>query len=58
MKFDYVLLDCKHTYFSYFENSPVEFNQREVNKVAHTLAIMATSLASFNIFIDIPTYIV
>jgi hypothetical protein len=40
-----------------FVNSDVKFIRRQANEVAHKLARVALSLASFHIFSDIPTYI-
>jgi hypothetical protein len=40
-----------------FVNSDVKFIRRQANEVAHKLARVALSLASFHIFSDIPTCI-
>jgi hypothetical protein len=50
-----IVLECKNDFSSYFTNSYVEFRRRQTNNVAHNLAKVAISLASFHIFIDIPT---
>jgi ribonuclease HI len=56
-EFDDVLKECKRVFNLYFENSHVEFDRRQSNEAAHTLARVATSIASSNIFIDVPTCI-
>jgi hypothetical protein len=38
-----------------FVNSDVKFIRRQTNKVAHKLARVASSLANFHTFSDIPT---
>jgi hypothetical protein len=52
-----IIRDCKHVFNSYFTNSHVEFIRRQANGVAHNLAKVAPSLASFCIHTDIPTCI-
>jgi ribonuclease HI len=52
-----VIRDCQRLHNSFFTNSRVEFIRRQANEVAHALARVATSLASFHIFIEIPTCI-
>ncbi|XP_045821752.1 uncharacterized protein LOC123914595 [Trifolium pratense] len=52
-----VVEECKRLFSLYFENSRVEFTKRQANEVAHALARVAPSLASSNIFIDVPTCI-
>jgi hypothetical protein len=52
-----VLKECKRVFNLYFENSHVEFDRRQANETAHTLARVATSIADSNIFIDVPTCI-
>jgi hypothetical protein len=47
----------KHVFYSYFTNSHVEFIRRQTNVVAHNLARVYSSLASFLIHTDIPKYI-
>jgi hypothetical protein len=51
-KYGVVVIDCQRIHNSIFTNSCVEFTRRLVNEVAHVLAMAATSLASFHIFID------
>ncbi|XP_045831441.1 uncharacterized protein LOC123922796 [Trifolium pratense] len=53
-----VIRDCVRLHKTYFRNSSVEFIRRQANEVAHALARVATSIASFHLFIDIPTCIV
>jgi ribonuclease HI len=52
-----VIRDCQRLHNVFFTNSRVEFIRRQVNEVAHVLARVTTSLASFHIFIEIPTCI-
>jgi hypothetical protein len=49
-----IIQDCVHVYNTYFRNSRIEFIRRQANEVAHVLARVATSLASFHLFIDVP----
>jgi ribonuclease HI len=56
-EFGDVLKECKSRFNLYFQNSSVEFNRRQANAVAHALARVALSLASSNIFVDVPTCI-
>jgi ribonuclease HI len=56
-EFGDVLKECKSRFNLYFQNSSVEFNRRQANAVAHALARVAPSLASSNIFVDVPTCI-
>ncbi|CAJ2637113.1 unnamed protein product [Trifolium pratense] len=53
-----VIRDCVRLHKTYFRNSSVEFIRRQANEVAHALARVATSIASFHLFIDILTCIV
>ncbi|GAU43413.1 hypothetical protein TSUD_398900, partial [Trifolium subterraneum] len=52
-----ILRDCRVILATNLVNSHVKFIRRQANEVAHRLAREATSLASFHIFIDIPTCI-
>jgi ribonuclease HI len=52
-----IIRDCVRLHKTYFRNSNVEFIRRQPNEVAHVLARVVTSTASFHIFIDIPTCI-
>ncbi|CAJ2645584.1 unnamed protein product [Trifolium pratense] len=49
-----IIKDCVRVYNTYFRNSRIEFIRRQANEVAHALARVATSLASFHLFIDVP----
>jgi hypothetical protein len=54
-----ILIDCRcvHSIF-FFKYCHVKFVRRQTNTTAHTLSkSMATSLISFDLFIDILTYI-
>ncbi|XP_045822258.1 uncharacterized protein LOC123915155 [Trifolium pratense] len=53
----YVIKDCQYIHNSHFRNSRVEFVRRQANEAAHVLANVASSLASFHIFIDVPSCI-
>jgi ribonuclease HI len=52
-----ILRDCRFILTTSLVNSHVKFIRRQANEVAHRLAREATSLASFHIFINIPTCI-
>ncbi|PNX88832.1 cytochrome p450, partial [Trifolium pratense] len=52
-----LLEECKRLFSLYLENSCIEFTKRQANEVAHALAMVSPSLASSNIFIDVPTCI-
>jgi len=52
-EFGAILEECKRCRNVYFENSTVEFNRRQVNEVAHTLARKALFLASPQVFNDV-----
>jgi hypothetical protein len=52
-----VLKECKHLFSLYFENSRVEYIKRQMNEVTRALTRTIPSLTSFNIFVDVPTYI-
>jgi hypothetical protein len=52
-----ILRDCRFILATSLVNSHVKFIRRQANEVAHRLAREATSLASFHIFINIPTCI-
>ncbi|CAJ2637916.1 unnamed protein product [Trifolium pratense] len=56
-EFGDIIGECKRYFSLFFTNSLVEFNRRQANEVAHALARVATSLASSNIFTDVPTCI-
>jgi len=45
---------CRELFSTSFTNSRVEFTQRQANASAHALAREATSLATPNIYYDIP----
>ncbi len=45
---------CRELFSTSFTNSRVEFTRRQANAAAHALAREATSLASPNIYYDIP----
>src|SRR4030067_946497 len=53
-EFGQVISACKRLFTSSFTNSQVEFNKRQANMVAHTLARVATLSASSTIHIDVP----
>ena len=53
-EFGQVISACKRLFTSSFTNSQVEFNKRQANVVAHTLARVATLSASSTIHIDVP----
>jgi hypothetical protein len=59
--FGAILIDCRcvHSIFLFFlKYCHVKFVRRQTNTTAHTLSkSMATSLISFDLFIDILTYI-
>jgi hypothetical protein len=56
-EFGDMLKECKRMFNLYFENFHVEYDMRQTNEAAHTLARVAISMASSNIFIDVPTCI-
>jgi len=56
-EFGTIMDECRKSCYNYFENSKVEFSQRQANVVAHTLAREATSLASPHIFDNVPSCI-
>ena len=49
-----IIKDCVRVYNTYFRNSRIKFITRQANEVAHVLTRVATSLASFHHFIDVP----
>jgi len=49
-----IIHNCKTIFEQYYVNSSVEFVRRQANEEAHRLAKMATSLASFQILVEIP----
>jgi len=49
---------CRELFSTSFTNSRVEFTRRQANAAAHALARDATSLASPNIYYDIPNCII
>ncbi|GAU31707.1 hypothetical protein TSUD_215080 [Trifolium subterraneum] len=55
--FGAILSDCRSLLATNLVNSNVKFIRRQANEVAHSLAWVATSSASFQNFIDIPTCI-
>jgi ribonuclease HI len=48
-----IIKDCVRVYNTHFKNSRIEFIRRQANEVAHVLARVATSIASFHLFIDV-----
>ncbi|KAK2437967.1 hypothetical protein QL285_022797 [Trifolium repens] len=52
-----ILRDCRIIQATNLVTSHVRFIRRQANEVAHRLAQVTTSLASFHNFIDIPTCI-
>ncbi|GAU46456.1 hypothetical protein TSUD_402230 [Trifolium subterraneum] len=52
-----ILSDCRTILTTSLVNSHVKFIRRQANEAAHRLARVATSLASFRNFIDLPTCI-
>ncbi|GAU26189.1 hypothetical protein TSUD_354110 [Trifolium subterraneum] len=52
-----ILSDCRTILSTSLVNSHVKFIRRQANEAAHRLARVATSLASFHNFIDLPTCI-
>jgi hypothetical protein len=56
-KFGDVLKECKFVFHLYSENSHIEFDRGQTNETAHTLAMIVTSIASSNIFIEMSTCI-
>ncbi|GAU39501.1 hypothetical protein TSUD_68650 [Trifolium subterraneum] len=56
--FGAILSDCRSLLATNLVNSNVKFIRRQANEVAHSLARVATSSASFQNFIDIPTFLV
>ena len=53
-EFGAIVDECKRRCCVYFEKSKVEFNRRQANVVAHTLAREVTLLASPHVFDDVP----
>ena len=53
-EFGHVISTCKRLFTSLFSNSKVEFNRRQANVVAHTLARVATLSASSTIYSNVP----
>ncbi|GAU39464.1 hypothetical protein TSUD_158950 [Trifolium subterraneum] len=51
-----ILSDCRTILTTSLVNSHVKFIRRQANEAAHRLARVATSLANFHNFIDLPTY--
>jgi len=49
-EFGAIVEECWRSCVTYFENSKVEFSQRQANEVVHTLAREATFLANPQIF--------
>jgi hypothetical protein len=52
-EFSHVITTCRHL-FSSFTNSRVEFNRRQANVVAHTLASETTLSANPTVYFEIP----
>jgi ribonuclease HI len=50
----HILSACRHLFQAHFTNSKVEFNRRQANEVAHTLAGVATLSASPKVYYHIP----
>jgi ribonuclease HI len=53
-EFGQVISACQSLFNTNFSNSKVEFNRRQANEVAHTLAGVATLSASPNIYYRVP----
>ena len=53
-EFGQVISACQSLFNTNFSNSKVEFNKRQANEVAHTLAGVATLSASPNIYYHVP----
>jgi len=56
-EFGCIITACKQLLLDRFQNSHVEFNRRQANRVAHELAQTALSNPSPHIFDDVPTCI-
>lgn len=48
---------CRQLFIDSFQNSHVQFNMRQANEVAHELAHVASSHASFHVYDDVPSCI-
>jgi len=53
-EFGQVILACQSLFNTHFSNSKVEFNRRQANEVAHTLAGVAVLTASPTIYYRVP----
>ena len=56
-EFGCIINGCKQLLEDRFQNSHVEFNRRQANRIAHELAQEALSNPSPHIIDDVPTYI-
>ena len=56
-EFSCIITACKQLLVDKFQNSHVEFNRRQANRVAHELAQAALSNPSPHIIDDVPTCI-
>jgi len=53
-KFRQVISACRSLFNVHFSNSKVEFNRRQANEVAHTIARVAALAASPTIYYHVP----
>ena len=53
-EFGMIIHNCKIIFEQYYVNFSVEFVRRQTNEATHRLAKEATSLASFQILVEIP----
>lgn len=53
-EFGFIISACRSLFNLHFTNSKVEFNRRQANEVAHTLAGVATLLASSTTYSYVP----
>jgi len=56
-EFGYIITACKQLLVDRFQNSHIEFNRRQTNRVAHELAQAALSNPNPYIIDDVSTYI-
>jgi len=54
---DCIIQACRQLFDSNFQNSHVEFNRRQANRVTHELARVAPSHASSHVYDDVPSCI-
>lgn len=57
ISFGDIVSDCVDFFSTRFNNSSAEFIRRQANEVAHNITKAATSLASFQILVEIPSCI-